>query len=163
MEGHLRGVAICGNGPQVSHLFFAEDSILFCQATEFECEIFLDILEIYERGFGQKINRENFSNSNTTYPLQAQIQHLLGVPVVRQYEKYLGLPALVGHAKKQSFVYLKERVWKAVIKAVIQAILTYTMSYFKVPKGLVKELEILIRKFWWGYNADARKVHWVSW
>ena len=36
------------------------------------------------------------------------------------------------------------------IKFVIQAILTYTMSYMKLPKGLIKELEILIRIVWWG-------------
>ena len=28
------------------------------------------------------------------------------------YEKYLGLPALVGRARKQSFIYIKERIWK---------------------------------------------------
>lgn len=45
------------------------------------------------------------------------------------------------------------------IKSVIQAISMYTMSCFKLPKGLIKELEVLIRKFWWGYNGDLRKVH----
>ena len=94
--------------------------------------------------------------------------------MIRQYEKYLGLPALVGREKKRNFIYLKERVWKklqgwkekllsitgreVLIKVVIQAILTYTMSCFKLPKGLIKELEVLIRKFWWGYNDDTRKV-----
>ena len=37
------------------------------------------------------------------------------------------------------------------------------MSCFKLPKGLVKELESLIRKFWWGYNGDTRRVQWVRW
>ena len=36
----------------------------------------------------------------------------LGVPEIRQYEKYLGLPSLVGRNKKASFNYIKERVWK---------------------------------------------------
>lgn len=49
------------------------------------------------------------------------------------------------------------------IKSVIQAILTYTMSYFKLLKGLIKELKMPIQKFWWGYNGDSRKVHWVKW
>ena len=111
--------------------------------------------------------------------MQNQIQQLLGVPAIRQYEKYLGLPALVGRAKKQSFVYIRERVWRklhgwkekllsqagreVLIKAVIQAIPIYTMSCFKLPKGLIKELETLIRKFWWGYIGDSKKVHWVKW
>nr|XP_023871779.1 uncharacterized protein LOC111984377 [Quercus suber] len=37
------------------------------------------------------------------------------------------------------------------------------MSCFKLPKGLVRELESLIWKFWWGYSGDSRKVHWVCW
>ncbi|XP_023900707.1 uncharacterized mitochondrial protein AtMg00310-like [Quercus suber] len=37
------------------------------------------------------------------------------------------------------------------------------MSYFKLPKGLIKELEIMIRKFWWGYSGRNRKIHWVKW
>ena len=37
------------------------------------------------------------------------------------------------------------------------------MSCFKLSKGLVRELESLIRKFWWGYSGDSRKVHWVCW
>ena len=52
---------------------------------------------------------------------------------------------------------------EVLIKSVIQANLTYTMNCFKLPKGVIKELEVLIRKFWWGYNGDSRKVHWVKW
>ena len=51
-------------------------------------------------------------SSNTQKDVQVRIQHFLGVPAIRQYEKYLGLLALAGQAKKQSFIYLKERVWR---------------------------------------------------
>ena len=37
------------------------------------------------------------------------------------------------------------------------------MSYFKLPKGLIKDLEVLIRKFWWAYNGENRKTHWEKW
>ena len=52
MEGHIQGVAICQNGPRVSHLFFADDSVLFCREKEEECRKILDILATYERGSG---------------------------------------------------------------------------------------------------------------
>ena len=52
MERHIQGVAICRNGPRVSHLFFADDSILFCRAKEEECQKILDILATYEKGSG---------------------------------------------------------------------------------------------------------------
>lgn len=37
------------------------------------------------------------------------------------------------------------------------------MSCFKLPKGLIKEIEVLIRKFWWGYRGEHKRIHWVSW
>ena len=74
--------------------FFADDSVLFCRAKEEECQTILDLLAIYERGLGQKINREKtniFFSSNTLPQVQSNIQQLLGVPTIQQYEKYLGL------------------------------------------------------------------------
>ena len=115
VEGLIQGVSICRNGPRVSHLFFVDDSVLFCRAKEEEYQKILDILAIYQRGSGQKINRDKtniFFSSNTFHDTQVWIQQFLGVLTIRQYEKYLGLPALVGCAKRQSFIYLKERVWK---------------------------------------------------
>ena len=45
------------------------------------------------------------------------------------------------------------------IKMVVQAIPTYTMSCFKLPIGLCSEIESLIRRFWWGQKGEQRKVH----
>jgi len=42
-NGDIRGVSICRNGPRVSHLFFADNSVLFCQAKEEECHKILDL------------------------------------------------------------------------------------------------------------------------
>ena len=103
MEGSLKGVAICRHGPRISHLFFADDSVLFCRATKDECQRVMNILAIYERGTGQEINREKtniFFSSNTIQQTQTRIQQLMGILAIRLYEKYLGLPALVGWAKK---------------------------------------------------------------
>ena len=83
MEGSLKGVAICRQGLRVSHLFYADDSLLFCHATEDECQRILDILVVYERGTGQKINREKtniFFSSNTSHQTQTRIQQFLGIP-----------------------------------------------------------------------------------
>ena len=39
------------------------------------------------------------------------IKELLGVPEIKQYEKYLGLLAVVGRNKRASLNYIKDRVW----------------------------------------------------
>ena len=37
-DGTLKGVSICRAGPRLSHLFFANDNIIFYKATIVECE-----------------------------------------------------------------------------------------------------------------------------
>ncbi|XP_030928675.1 uncharacterized protein LOC115954851 [Quercus lobata] len=51
---------------------------------------------------------------------------------------------------------------EVMIKAVIQSIPTYSMSVFKLPISLCKDIEAMIRKFWWG-QGDSKKIHWVKW
>ena len=176
-KGEIQGVSICRNGPKLTHLFFTDDSLLFCRATTHDCQKVLEILSNYERVSGQKLNREKtaffFSKSTPNF------MDLLGVNELKQYEEYLGLPALVGMNKRASFDQLKQKVWKrlqgwegkllsqagreVLIKSVIQAIPTFIMSCFKLPTTLCHEIETLIRKFWWGQRGERRKVHWVKW
>ena len=52
----------------VSHLFFANDSLLFYKTTDCECRKLVEILELYEAASGQKVNTNKssiFFNHNT--------------------------------------------------------------------------------------------------
>jgi hypothetical protein len=49
------------------------------------------------------------------------------------------------------------------IKSFVQAILVYSMSCFKLPRGICQQINALIRGFWWGSKQGKRKPHWVSW
>jgi hypothetical protein len=104
---------------------------------------------------------------------------MLGVPAIKQYERYLGLPSFVGRAKYSSFAQIKERVWsklkgwkgklisqagrEVLIKSVAQAIPSYAMSCFRLPNRLIQEIEVIIRRFWWGQGGDKGKMHWLPW
>ena len=52
---------------------------------------------------------------------------------------------------------------EVLIKSVAQAVPVYSMSCFKLPRGLSEHLNALIRKFWWGSREGQRKPSWVSW
>ena len=56
-RGDIKGYALCRNSPRLTHLLFVDDSLLFCRATEQECQKILDILEVYGGCSGQHINR----------------------------------------------------------------------------------------------------------
>nr|XP_023878149.1 uncharacterized protein LOC111990594 [Quercus suber] len=56
-QGHIKGYSLCRNSPRLTHLLFADDSLLFCRATIEECQRVLDILDVYRKCSGQQINR----------------------------------------------------------------------------------------------------------
>ena len=67
-DSALRGVSICAAGPKISHLLFADDSLVFCRATIAECVQIQSLLQLYEQASGQNINRGKtniFFSSNT--------------------------------------------------------------------------------------------------
>lgn len=47
---------------QVNHLFFTNDSLLFCKANSIELCNMLHVLERYERAFGQALNKDKQSS-----------------------------------------------------------------------------------------------------
>ncbi|XP_035551053.1 uncharacterized protein LOC118349651 [Juglans regia] len=49
------------------------------------------------------------------------------------------------------------------VKSVLQAIPTYTMSIFKLPILLLKEIETLLARFWWHHKGEGRGIHWKTW
>ena len=182
MERQIRGVSICRGAPRITNLLFADDSLIFCQATQNEVREISKILQVYAGASGQCINLEKSSiyfSGNTPLEQKRWIKDSLGVKEVDRFETYLGLPTLVGRAKYHSFAYLKDRVWKklqgwkgkmlsrggneVLIKAVAQSIPTYSMGVFQLPKKLCDELNAMCARFWWGQEGEKRKIHWKSW
>ena len=51
-NGSMEGIAICRGGPKLSHLFFADDSLIFCKASLVECDSMQKVLGVYERASG---------------------------------------------------------------------------------------------------------------
>ena len=98
--------------------------------------------------------------------------------VLSNCEKYLELPMVGGKSKVSTLKELQERVTKKVmgwkekniskvgkevlIKMVAQAIPTYSMSIFKIPRIVCDGMNSILAKYWWSQTRNERKIHWIN-
>ena len=181
-QQRIHGISVARGAPSITHLFFADDSIIFVRANDREASVIADILRRYEGLSGQKVNLDkceiSFSN-NLESNVRETTKARLGMREVEWHDKYLGLPTLLGRSKKISFASIIDRIWKklqgwkekllsragkeVLIKAVAQAIPSYAMSCFKLPTTFCHEIESIINKFWWGNAGGKNGIHWKNW
>ncbi|XP_057425990.1 uncharacterized protein LOC130719383 [Lotus japonicus] len=160
MSAALHGIKVARSAPVISHLLFADDSIIFARSTREEMECVKNILSTYERVSGQVINLDKstlIGSRNVPQNRLNELKGLLNVKAVECFDKYLGLPTMIGRSKTQIFNFVKDRVWKklkgwkesalsragreVLIKAVAQAIPSYVMSCFILPDGICDQIE----------------------
>ncbi len=80
-ENKIQDINVARGAPAISHIFFADDSILFCQATKEACDALQEILDTYEAASGQQVNKEKtniFFSKNTRTEMKEWIKSKLG-------------------------------------------------------------------------------------
>jgi hypothetical protein len=180
---HLaKGIRVSIHAPWISHLLFADDCMIFTQATQRAAERVASILADYHHGSGQLVNKQKsailFSDNCEDEP-KLLVHNSLDITMEALGEKYLGLPTSVGDAPKGVFEYIPNRMrnficgWserllscagrEVLIKANAQAVPTYPMSCFELPPKICKRMTTYISNFWWGSSVDNHKIHWLKW
>ncbi|RVW93100.1 putative ribonuclease H protein [Vitis vinifera] len=186
-EGYGRGfISGCniwrGSGPvaNISHLIFADDTIVFCEAKKEDMTYLSWILCWFEAVSGLRINlakSEIIPVGEVEEILEMAVE--LGCKVGQLPSAYLGLP--LGAPNKASSVWdgVEERVrwklalWKrqyiskggriTLIKSTLASMPLYQLSLFRMPKIVARRLEKLKRDFLWGGGNMERKAHLVNW
>ncbi|GMI89923.1 hypothetical protein like AT3G24255 [Hibiscus trionum] len=170
------------NGIPVSHLFFADDLILYAAADTSQASLIQSVLATFGAFFGHCVNRAKtqiYFSPNTHTSLQDDISFYLGYQRVECLGKYLGVPVL--HARMRCSDYnfiidkIKEKLsgWASrtlslagrvtLAKFVLSAIPVYFIQTSLLPKRICAEIEKLIRKFIWGSTENASKASLVNW
>ncbi|KAJ8751095.1 hypothetical protein K2173_016276 [Erythroxylum novogranatense] len=103
-QGAIHGVKIVTCTPVISHLLFADDSVLFFRAQIHEAQAIQTLLQDYEQASGQSVN---FSKSlisfspNTDLATKLVICSLLLLQEYDDLGSYLGLPMAIGRNKRE--------------------------------------------------------------
>uniref|UniRef100_A0A803QD89 Reverse transcriptase domain-containing protein n=1 Tax=Cannabis sativa TaxID=3483 RepID=A0A803QD89_CANSA len=178
----FQGISISRSAPTISHLLFADDSLLFTKVTSSAAMEIKDILNLYNLATGQSVNFHKSSILFSPNTISSDFRsfrdtlHLDDKPFI---DKYLGVPQCFSRSKTSSFLFLLQKassklsVWnqnlfsragkEVLLKAVIQAIPSYAMSCFRLPVSLCKHYTKLMSKFWWGSLGQNHKIHWKKW
>lgn len=181
-EVRIQGIKVCREAPAISHLLYADDLLISCRANNENVQALLGCLETYCSWSGQAINTEKSSvmiSCNTAAPIKRFTKDTLGLKNLGDYVVYIGNKLVIGKNKSKEFNRLKERLqvrlegWRSqllsrarkatLIKAVAQAMPVYTMATFLVPKGVCKEMDAIIRRFWWCSKEGSRGMALKSW
>ncbi|RVW48600.1 putative ribonuclease H protein [Vitis vinifera] len=178
---HFRVQHSEGSGPvaNISHLLFANDTIVFCEAKKEDMTYLSWILCWFEAVSRLRINlakSEIIPVGEVEEILEMVVE--LGCKVGQLPSTYLGLP--LGAPNKASSVWdgVEERVrwklalWKrqyiskggriTLIKITLASMPLYQLSLFPMPKIVTRRLEKLQRDFLWGGGSMERKAHLVN-
>lgn len=94
-EGKIQGIRIARESPLITHLFFANDSLIFFKATSWDCENLKSYILLYEKASRQLVNydKSSITFSCNTSPSNIQvIKDCLQLQVCQGHEVYLDLP-----------------------------------------------------------------------
>uniref|UniRef100_M4EYE7 Reverse transcriptase domain-containing protein n=1 Tax=Brassica campestris TaxID=3711 RepID=M4EYE7_BRACM len=180
--GTLPGVKVGRHCPPINHLLFADDTMFFGKSNAASCSTLLSILKKYEMASGQCINRAKSAitfSSKTSQECKSRVKRELNICSEGGIGKYLGLPEHFGRKKRDIFSSIVDRIrqrgqsWTSrylsgagkmvLLKAVLAAMPTYTMSCFKLPVSLCKQIQSVLTRFWWDVTPEIKKMSWISW
>lgn len=169
------------NSLSLSHLFFADDLLLFSEATSASAGVMAATLTAFGALAGLKVNQGKssvmFSNA-VTGDLKEGIGNLLHFPETDCISSYLGFPILLGRKKIESFQFIVDRLqskmtsWKrkllnkagraTLARSVLAAIPGYYMQLSWLPESTCSQIDKAIRNFIWK-GHDGRGLNLVKW
>ena len=170
------------SGPPFSHLFFADDLVLFATADVDNCSTINSVLQEFcsKSGLKVSVNKSRvFFSPNVEPDLKDCLSNLLGFSSTSNLGKYLGFPLLHPGTRRHDFDFVLDRVktklagWKAnllsmagrvvLIQASSSAIPSYVMQNSILPNRILNGVDRVNRNFLWGSTDQVKKMHWVNW
>lgn len=105
-NSNLSGFKINNHCPPLTHIFFADDSLVFFKAKEKDLITFKQVLEAYEKASGQTINLDKsafMTSKNTRMEDSRACERILDIKRTESLGVYLGMPSQNGRNKGAIF------------------------------------------------------------
>jgi hypothetical protein len=164
----------------VSHLLFADDTLVFCGASLDQVQALGDFLVCFELVSGLKVNlAKSVVVSVGVVDNVGALAKVLGCSISSLPLRYLGLPLGSQFKDKASWNGVVEKTtrslssWKrmylskggriALIKSTLFNLPTYLLSLFPIPASVAKRIESIHCDFLWGGMGEEFKHHLVNW
>jgi hypothetical protein len=181
-EKKWRPIRASRSGPAFSHLFFADDLLIYAEASTSYCLTISRILEEFCFVSGQKVNLSKskaFFSPNVSPDNRSSLCDILRVSSTPDLGRYLGFPLKSNGRNSRESNFIVEKVqaklssWKAkllspasrmvLIQSITSAIPSYYMQTNALPSSVCNKLDRLNRNFLWGSSEEKRKMHMVGW
>ncbi|GJT92085.1 RNA-directed DNA polymerase, eukaryota, reverse transcriptase zinc-binding domain protein [Tanacetum coccineum] len=179
-EGLFKGVQLPGS-ISLSHLFYADDAMFIGEWSDENLKGITNILKCFFLASGLQINTHKCQLLGVGVPSSVinQAASYIGCSILNNKFRYLGV--LVGDCSSRIKAWddvilkLKSRLskWKVktlsiggrltLLKSVLGASPIYSMSIFKVPRGVLKVMESIRNHFFNGADHLENKITWVAW
>lgn len=111
--GGVEGIKVSRNAPSISHLLFADDSLILMRATNQNANTLKRILDMYCVSSGQRVSTPKssiFFSPNTRVNDRESVCGMLDILTEAFSDKYLDLPTMVGVDRSDCFQHLVDRV-----------------------------------------------------
>ncbi|XP_071740916.1 uncharacterized protein [Rutidosis leptorrhynchoides] len=177
----IQGVNIGSDNITVSHLQYADDTIIIGKWNKLEVRNTIKILKNFENLSGLKVNlnKSCVYGIGTTKNELTLLASWFGCKEGTLPFTYLGLPIGANMKRQSNWSPIIEKFnkrltdWKAktlsfggrltLIKSVLSSLPLYYFSLFQPPNIIINKLESIRRDFFWGGSVDNKKMAWVKW
>ncbi|KAJ4788737.1 RNA-directed DNA polymerase (reverse transcriptase)-related family protein [Rhynchospora pubera] len=181
-EGNLQGVKLAYSCPFITHIMYADDLVILGDAQQRELDTLNNVLHKFGKASGLRINPDKSTIWTSRACDQEAVQRItnsLKADLAEGEQKYLGAVIEgIGTGMKTGMLLLQKMKakltgWRSqmlshagrlvLIKSVLMALPVYYMSMECVPKIIIKQMDSLLARFFWGKPAEGRYMAPLAW
>lgn len=177
-KNKVQGIRLTKTAPNISHLFFADDLLLFTKANLDSCKNLMDAINMFSLASGQVVNFEKlgiFFSKKVHKKHQEIMSRLMKIKKMDIKDTHLGVPLFIDISKLKNFDSIIEKLEQRVKtwlgntipqpsrmvlnKSVLSGMPIYNIGCFVLLKKIMARIIAIQRDFWWGKKSNSKGIY----